>query len=108
MGHYTFDILKCGKDDCELCKPVCLPRDIFSSIKQLPFPVLDDQPFSTVFGKDTTEEHQPSLRGRASNAKVKCLPIYASVQHVKNAQLMVQCEECNMWRLVYSKYISSL
>ena len=34
----------------------------------------------------------------------KMLPLYASVQHVKNAQLMVQCEECNMWRLVYSKY----
>ena len=23
---------------------------------------------------------------------------------MKNAQLMVQCDECNMWRLVYSKY----
>ena len=108
MGHYTFDILKCGKDSCELCEPVRLPRDIFSSIKHLPFPAPDDyghyQPFSTVLGKDTTEENQPSLKGRASNAQVKSLPFYASVQHVINAQLMVQCEECNMWRLVYSKY----
>ena len=38
---------------------------------------------------------------RATNTKV---PFYASVQDVKNAQLIVQCEECNMWRLVYSKY----
>ena len=34
----------------------------------------------------------------------KSLPFYASVQHVKNSQLMVQCEECNMWRLVFSKH----
>ena len=108
MGHYSFDILKFGRDSCNICKPVRLPKDIFNSIKHLPFPLPDDhghyQPFSTVLGKDTTEEHRPSLKGRASNAKVKSLPFYASVQHVKNAQLMVQCEECNMWRLVYSKY----
>lgn len=52
---------------------------------------------------ETSEEHRPSLK-KAPKAKAKSLPFYASVQHVKNAQLMLQCEECNMWRLVYSKY----
>ena len=52
---------------------------------------------------ETSEEHRPSLK-KAPKAKAKSLPLYASVQHVKNAQLMLQCEECNMWRLVYSKY----
>ena len=28
-GHYTFDVLKCGKDTCKLCKPVRLPRGDF-------------------------------------------------------------------------------
>lgn len=30
-------------------------------------------------------------------------PFSVSIQHVKNVNIMVQCEECEMWRLVYSK-----
>ena len=26
------------------------------------------------------------------------------MQHVKNSQLMVQCTECSMWRLIFSKF----
>ena len=52
---------------------------------------------------ETSEEHRPSLK-KAPKTKAKGLPFYVSVQHVKNAQLMLQCKECNMWRLVYSKY----
>ena len=26
------------------------------------------------------------------------------MKHVKNANSMVQCEECEMWRLIYSKF----
>ena len=32
------------------------------------------------------------------------MPFFPSVQHVKNAVIMVQSEECEMWRLVYSNY----
>ena len=79
MGHYSFDILKCGRDSCNICKPVCLPKDIFNSYNA-PNDHGHDQHFSTVLGKDTTEEHRPSLKGRrASNAKMKNLPFYASV-----------------------------
>ena len=28
-----------------------------------------------------------------------------SVQHFKNTKTMVQCEECNKWRLVFSKRV---
>jgi len=55
-----------------------------------------------VFGAETSEEHRPSLKQQ--KARSKSLPFYASIQHVKNAQLMLQCEECNMWRLIYSKH----
>ena len=37
-------------------------------------------------------------------SKSKSLPFYASVQHVKNIQMMVQCDLCGMWRLLLSKY----
>lgn len=59
-------------------------------------------PFLDVFGAETSEEHRPSLKQQKSRSK--SLPFYASIQHVKNAQLMLQCEECNMWRLIYSKH----
>ena len=32
MGHYTFDILKWGEESCELCRSVCLPREVFDRI----------------------------------------------------------------------------
>ena len=34
----------------------------------------------------------------------KTLPFVASVQHVRNANLMVMCKECDMWRLLYSPH----
>ena len=60
------------------------------------------RPFSEVYGTPTTEEHRPSPQTR--KGRQKSLPFSASVQHVKNADTMIQCEECEMWRLVYSKY----
>ena len=35
MDQYTFDVLKCGKDTCN----ICLPRDVFHQIKHIPFPI---------------------------------------------------------------------
>ena len=32
------------------------------------------------------------------------LPFVASVQHARNTNIMMQCEECDMWRIMYSKY----
>ena len=60
------------------------------------------KPFDSVYGTDTSEEHRPSLQKRPNRQKT--LPFVASVQHARNTNLMVQCEECEMWRLVYSKY----
>ncbi len=37
-------------------------------------------------------------------SKTKGLPFYASVQHVNNCKLMVLCENCDLWRLIFSKY----
>ena len=40
---------------------------------------------------------------RHPNGK-KTLPFSACVQHVKNVDLMLQCDECSMWRLLYSRF----
>ena len=41
---------------------------------------------------------RPSLkRGEES-----LLPFYASVQHAKNSGMLLCCDECHMWRLIYA------
>ena len=54
--------------------------------------------FEEVFGMSTVEEHRPSLQ----KITKKRLPFYPSVQHVRNCNTMLMCDECGMWRLVYS------
>ena len=95
-SHYAFDIIECGKSSCTVCKPVCLPPDVFKKLHHLPHPTPKDDdhylPFSDVFGTETSEKHRPSYNVKES--KQKTLPFYASVQqHVKNIQMMVECED---------------
>ena len=104
--HYFFTVKKCGRSTCTMCKPIRMPMEKFDLLCHLPDPVPGEgghyKPFLDVFGTSTSEEFRPSLQAKKS--KQKSLPFSASVQHVKNANLMMQCEECEMWRLVYSKF----
>ena len=82
-----------------------MPMDTFKKLHHLPDPVPGTdghyRPFSEVFGTHTTEEHRPSFQMK--KGRHKTLQFSASVQHVKNVDVMVQCE-CQMWRLLYSKH----
>ena len=88
--QYIFDTLKCGKNSFNLCRPVRLPWDVFMHLKHTPFPVPGEDghhlPFSVVFGSGTSEEHCPYFKHQKSRA-VR-LPSYATIQHIKNLQLM--------------------
>ena len=103
--HYFFDILKCGSSDCMICKPPRLSPAEFSKLGHLPDPTPGTEghykAFQDVFKKTTSDEHRPSMSGKPK--KGKSLPFRASVQHVRNTDVMLQCDECSMWRLVYSK-----
>lgn len=57
--------------------------------------------FSEVFGTETTEEC-PSLKSKRKGKN--SLPFSGCLQHVKNSNLVIQCSECDMWRLIFSKY----
>ena len=57
------------------------------------------KPFSELYGTITTEKHLPS----ASNNNEKKLPFNVTQQHVRNVSILIQCEECEMWRLLFSK-----
>jgi len=103
--HYSFCIKKCGDPSCTMCKPVRLASNVFEMLRFIPDPVPGSDnhylPFSEAFTMKTSEEHRPSLKRRP---KKNSLPFTPSVQHVKNVSMVIQCEECEMWRVVYSRY----
>ena len=78
---------------------------MYAKVNDFPDLVMKDDghymSFSEVFGSATSEEYRLSLQKRAQ--KEKTLPFYSSVQHVKNCGLVLMCDECAMWHLVYSK-----
>lgn len=104
MRHYSFCIKKCGKDDCSVCRPVRMERAKFEQLRFLPDPIMQEDghylPFEKAFTRNTTEKDRPSLIGKST---AKPLSFSPSVQHAKNTDTMIQCEECDMWRLVFSK-----
>ena len=79
-----------------------LSTEEFSKIKLFPDPMMKDdghfKSFEEIHGADTSDNDRPSLkRGKESS-----LPFYASVQHAKNSGMMLCCDECGMWRLIYA------
>ena len=90
LRHYFFDILKYGKSDCTLCLPLRLPPTEFEKLDHLPDPV-----------PDTEVTTSPSLM--CSKLKPLKNIDLQSVQHVRNVEMMLMCNECEMWHLLYSK-----
>ena len=103
--HHSLEVRKCGVVDCSICKPPKLPKEVFEQLRPLPDPTPGADghylPFHEVFGQDTSEKYRPSLNMKTSIKK--SLPFSGSKQHVKNVGMMLMCEECEMWRLMYRK-----
>ena len=82
-----------------------MDSSVFQIIHNFPDPIPAENDhykiFSDIYGQTTTEEHCPSIKKRSS--KEKSLPFHGKLQHVKNANLMLECEECGMWQLIYAK-----
>ena len=45
---YVFAVKKCGKHDCDICKPTCLPSEVFNTL----YHILDPTP-------DGNEHYKP-------------------------------------------------
>jgi hypothetical protein len=102
--HYSFLIKKCADDNYSICKPVRMPKDVFQTLRHLPDPMMGDDDhylsFEDVHNTKTSEKDRPSF----SNAKkMKALPFIPTSRHVQNVNVVVQCKECDLWRLLYSK-----
>lgn len=104
--HYSCQIKKCGSDTCDTCNPVRLPKNIFDQLSVLPDPVPGDdghyKTFAQLFGTKTDGSHRPSLQ--KTSKRKKTLPFTASVQHLNNMDIMLQCDKCSMWRLLYCRF----
>ena len=102
--HYSFQIKKCGVPSCEICKPVRMDWDVFTTLHFLPDPTPAGdghyKSFCDLYGQVTSEEHCPSLQ-TSKKASKRSNP---SQQHVRNVGLLVQCEECDMWRLLFCRF----
>ena len=102
--HYTFCVKKCGKDDCRICLPVRMDSTMFQTLRFLPDPMLVSDghysPFEDAFNSSTSEKDRPSLQ---SPKKKKILSYSPVKQHAVNVGLVLQCDECNKWRLLFSK-----
>ena len=92
------------EEDCPTYYPVRLPAEEFTKIQPFPDPVLKDdgyyKPFDDVHGIVMTEECTPFLQKKWS--KTENTTILCECTACKNSGMMLLCEECGMWRLIYA------
>ena len=99
-----FSVKKCL--DCQVSNPPRLPMVVFRQLHDLPDPLphgehYDD--FDSVYETETTEVHRPSLSFQKLY-KGHGMPLDPSAQTAKNANLVLQYEDCSKWRVVHSKH----
>ena len=88
-----------------VCNPPRLPIDIFNSLHHLPDPIPTTFDFESLYGKDhdTTEEHCPSKK--LAEKKGSGMPFTPTAQYARNVDVVIQCHECEKWKLLYAKNV---
>src|SRR6185437_6204257 len=69
-----------------------------------PIPTIDGkkyESFEKLYGQETTEEYRPSLKEK--NKSNNEMDFKSSAQNCKNVGTLIQCGECDKWRVIYSK-----
>ena len=98
-----FEEVSAHKSYFHVCRPVRMDAPMFQSVDFIPDPTPGEeghyQGFADLYHRVTTEEHRPSIK-----PVKKKLPFSPNVQHAKNTGLMLQCSECEKWRLLFTKF----
>ena len=80
-----------------------MPADVFETLSSLPDPVPDGtghyKSFTDLYGKETTDEHLPSLKEKAASGHG--MPYSPTAQTAKNTGIVLQCCSCKKWRLLH-------
>jgi len=62
-----------------------------------------DPPYNLLITSNVLNlQNRPSLKSRPSNKRKK-IGFSPSQQHAKNTDIMLQCDDCEKWQLVFSK-----
>ena len=112
VRHYSFTIKKCGEPSCTICRPPrCSPED-FEQLYRLPDPEPGEdmhyKSFEELYGKETTENHRPSLKNTKLKKKDKTksskhtMPFCPSAARAKNVGIIVNCVKCEKPCLLFS------
>lgn len=94
--HYMFCIQKCGSP-CEWYNLSRLHPEVFSGLYFLP----EDEEFDTLYGSQTNESYCPSLA--EAKRKSHGMPSPPPAQYAKSTGMVIQCDECRKWQLLYSR-----
>ena len=78
--------------------------ELFKTLRYLPDPMLASDghylPFDDAFKSQTSEKDRPSLQTQKHKKSLSYTPVK---QHATNVGVVIQCDECNKWRLLFSK-----
>ena len=105
--NYFYSIKKCGDLNCNTCLPLHLSLKAFQKLHHLPNPIPGEcnecqyKSFSDVFGKMTTKEHHLSIT--FAKKKLHRIPFNPLKQIAMNANLIIECTECNKLCIVYTQ-----
>ena len=105
--HYFFEIKKCGSLDCHICKPIRCNSETWLKVHNFPDPIptIDGKKYES-FEKLYGQETRPSLKEK--NKSNNEMGFKSSAQNCKNVGTLIQCGECDKWRVIYSKSKLSL
>ena len=97
--HYFFGIRKCGKSDCDICRPPRLPTEFFQNLHPFPDPVPDHnsdsyQDFHKIYGNKTSEKFRPSLINKKPS-----VPFRLSGETVRNIVIVVNASNLDVCML---------
>ncbi len=101
---YVFGIKKCGKQNCNICRPPRLAEEVFKELHHLPDPVPENslhyKSFSDLYGTLTTEQHRPTLKNKNASSSSHGIPFSPNAQ---TARELILCSECLKPRVIYSQ-----
>ena len=101
--QYSFQVKKCGKQECAHCKAVRSPS--FGSLCWMPTPTPAAageryKSFDETYGDVPTDDHVPSLRDKEARIVLPTPPFSCISQY---ARRLLVCGDCNKPRILYSQ-----
>lgn len=95
-------VLGCYIEFCVEAAEVFSPQSQSEGVNAASILMRAYKDFEAMYEKDTSENHCPSKI--QALAKSGGMPFTPTVQTANNVRLILQCHECEKWRLIYSKH----